>query len=182
LEKAFRALASRIDGIIQHVDQRVAPFVNQLHQTTTRITQENQAALERQTEAEFDEALDGLGEQYKPLLGTLKDRKAGTPQYKLAAEIWDTLPVLIQNYQAKGIRFPGMKELTRRAVAVVCADRTHELVRNEINGQIQGRRANAIGRPRQGAQQAVAKPMQHLREALAKIKGRGDYGEGEGGF
>ena len=169
LKNVFGRMASTIDAILG----QVVPTMVTLQSTTANLQSAEQTRIEVKNEQEFDSGLDELPDAYNDLVGKTGKLREGSDQWKMREEIWGMVPVLIHRYQQQGVRVPSVSVLAQRAAQVVCADKTRELARNELNSQNAQRRGQSLGRPR--GQPGTSRKGSALAEVLGRLHSQGEF-------
>lgn len=112
----------------------------------------------------FDETLNGLGDEYEPILGkgrraTLSNEAATNRQ-----KVFTKMTVLRRGYELSGEPVPPEAELIQEAVQASFYKQAQEFARNSIKKQIKNAGSQALSRPRSGS----AKELPGPERALAK--------------
>lgn len=125
---------------------------------------EQQRAITAQTER-FDEVLNGMGEEYEPLLG--KGRRAelmkSSPE---AAEnrqkVFTMMAMLKNGYEQSGQKVPSDSELIQQAFQASFFKQSQEIARNALKKQIKNAGSQALSRPRSGSAKELPGPERAL--------------------
>lgn len=99
----------------------------------------------------FDAHLDGLGDEFKDLVGKgrTENMSTGTAQYRSRVRIADEVKLLEAGYAALGKPVPTIQSLTGRAVNTVFADKVATIQRRAIHSKVKKRSSQVISKPTQ---------------------------------
>lgn len=113
----------------------------------------------------FDDALNGLGKEYEPLLGkgrAAELSKSSPEAVKNRSKVFTTMTILRNGYQQMGQPVPTEAELIRSAVQATFSDQIQEFARNSIKQQIKNAGSQALSRPRSGSAKELPGPERAL--------------------
>lgn len=125
---------------------------------------ETERAIAAQSDR-FDEVLNGLGEEYTPLLGKGRRAELINSSPEVAAnrqKVFTTMTILRTGYQQSGQPVPSDTELIQQAVQASFYKQTQELARSAIKRQIKNAGSQALSRPRSGGKDQLSGPDRAL--------------------
>lgn len=122
----------------------------------------------------FDDALNGLGDEYEPILG--KGRRASLSKETLAnrQKVFTKMGVLRRGYELSGEPVPPEADLIQEAVQASFYKQAQQFARNSIKKQIKNAGSQALSRPRSGSSKELAGPQRALQKEQEFWKNHSD--------
>ncbi len=127
---------------------------------------------------DFDEAVDGLGDEYAELLGK-GEIKEGTKPFENRAKLFGEMHIIAKSFRESGKPVPGEKELLKRAVANLFSDETETIARKKLSSKLETRKGAILPRPTQRNSVDKAEPDKAARSFVKaflkdKLNGKED--------
>lgn len=112
----------------------------------------------------FDEALNGLGDEYEPILGKGVRKTLSKDAVANRQKVFTKMDVLRRGYELSGEPVPSEPELIQEAVQASFYKQAQEIARNSIKKQIKNAGSQALSRPRSGSAKDLPGPERALRK------------------
>lgn len=171
-------VAAALEGIINPLQQQAA-LVPQMQQVIGYLGNQIQRANAQYAEMQsiaatqrFDGMIANLSKEYETVLGKggIDELDPKSPFRATRDQLSDQMEALQAGYERSGHKMPSEKEVFRRALAIVTADRTAQLERQKIAAQLKKRQGVTIARP-QGRRTATteSKGQQAAEVAVAEF-------------
>ena len=148
-------VAAVLEEIINPLQQQAAT-VPQMQQVIGYLGNQIQRANAQYAEMQaiaatqrFDGLIANLPKEYETVLGKggIDELDPKSPFRAVRDELSDQMDALQAGYERSGHKMPSEKEVFRRALAIVTADRTAQLERQKIAAQLKKRAGVTIARP-----------------------------------
>lgn len=133
-----------------------------------RVRQLEQAERQRAAQAvsdRFDDALNGLGEEYSSLIGKGKRdelMKSSPELVKNRQKVFNTMAILRNGYVQSGEPVPPESELIQQALQASFYRQTQEIARKAVKAKIKNAGSQALSRPRSGSEKELPGPERAL--------------------
>lgn len=134
------------------------------------VKQLQQAEQQRAATAQsdrFDDVLNGLGDEYEPILGKGRrgDLMKSSPEAATNRQkVFTMMTLLKDGYQKSGQPVPSDSDLIQQAVHAQFFKQSQEIARNSIKRQIKNAGSQALSRPRSGSSRELPGPERALQK------------------
>lgn len=133
--------------------------------TVRKLQQAEQQRAAAAQSDRFDDALNGLGEEYSSILGKGRREELIKSSPEAAAnrqKVFTTMTILRNGYVQSGQPVPPESELIQQAVQASFYKQAQEIARNAIKKQIKNAGSQALSRPRSGGMKELPGPERAL--------------------
>jgi hypothetical protein len=150
----------RLTGIVKGQYETIQGFQNNQQQFQEHYHAATQAANQAEIEGWFDDAVEGLGEDFKDVLGSGKYQtlEKGSSEFQNRDAIANHMGILIAGYNSQGLPVPSRSEIFDVAARQVLADKYSEIKNNKLSNELEGQSKQLIQRANKSTSTVVKTP------------------------
>ena len=142
-------IVKAVKGMNEHYASAVGTLQSQLAETQQQLKELQDFNANQQTitfETQFDSMIDGLGDEFKELLGEGPGSKldANSAQFKNREKIIEEMSDFVAARQNRGKPIPAQAEIFDRAVKVVFSDKANSLAAKRTRSSVKKRSGQII--------------------------------------
>ncbi len=140
-------LIKPIQEWVGQVFQRLAPNVQQMQQTVQTLDSAYQSQMREQYHAAFEDAIESLGDDWTQVLGKGTLQEIKPEELKARQDLDAAARLLNQTRQQSGLPPMPLKRAVQMVVGFAFPDRTREITRRHVTGEVLKRTGQFTARP-----------------------------------